>query len=223
MISTDTLDFSPRQANNITMRKKQTYAFLVSMLCVALFSCAPVLDGAYMREGERDVSFKALRDNPDQHIGELFILGGVIVRTKFTEAGSQIEAMHVQVDRYGYFEDIGRSEGRFLALAPKENTLDPVVFRRGRRITLAGVFTGIRKGKIDEIEYAYPVFQIKQIYLWAREERVYPPGYYDPWFYPYPYPYYYRYPWWRYSYPPPRLAPMLAPTPAARPRPRKEQ
>ena len=203
------------------MGMKKRYVFLLLTLSLMLFSCAPVLNKTYMQEGEREVSFKALREHPDQYTGKLFILGGVIVRTKFTEPGSQIEAMHVQVDRYGYFEESGRSEGRFLALAPQEMVLDSVVYQRGRRITLAGVFVDIRKGKIDEIEYSYPFFQIKQIYLWPKERWSYPANYYDPWFYPYPYPYYYRYPWWRYPHHP-RHVPSPAPTPAPQPKPKKE-
>jgi len=205
------------------MRIKKIYAPLSLTLCLMLFSCAPVLNRTYMQEGEREVSFQTLRDNPDQYNGKLFILGGVIVRTKFTEAGSRIEAMHVPVDRYGYFEDMGRSEGRFLALSPKDvEMLDPVVYQPGRRITLAGAFVDTRKGKIDEMEYVYPVFQIKQIYLWPKERRNYPPSdYYDPWFYPYPY--YYRYPWWRYPYHAPRPAPPPSPTPSPQPKQRMER
>ena len=44
----------------------------------------------------------------------------------------------------------------------------------------------LRKGRIDEMEYTYPVFRIRQIYLWPRERQYYPATYYDPWFYPYP-------------------------------------
>ena len=114
-------------------------------------------------------------------------------------------------------------EGRFLALSPKDvEMLDPVVYQPGRRITLAGAFVDTRKGKIDEMEYVYPVFQIKQIYLWPKERQNYPPSdYYDPWFYPYPY--YYRYPWWRYPYHTPRPAPPPSPTPSPQPKQRMER
>ncbi len=79
------------------------------------------------------------------------------------------------------------------------------MFKKGREITLAGEFVDIRKGKIDEMEYAYPVFDIKQIYLWQEEKYyIYPPYYYyypygpylyDPWYRPYPNPYWPMYPW----------------------------
>ena len=163
-----------------------------------LVSCAPVLDRNIMEGASRDVSFSALRESPAQSQGRVFILGGVIVRTKFTEEGTQIEAMHVPVDRYGAFEDSGRSEGRFIALMPKDvMLLDPVVYKKGRRITLAGEFIGTRNGRIDEMSYTYPLFRIAQVYLWSHKKRYdRPPHLYDPWFYPYPY--YYRTPWWHY-------------------------
>jgi outer membrane lipoprotein len=142
-----------------------------------LVSCAPVLDKNIMEGASRDVSFAALRESPAQSQGRVFIMGGVIVRTKFTEEGTQIEAMHVPVDRYGAFEDSGRSEGRFIALT--------------------GEFIGTRTGRIDEMSYTYPLFRIRQVYLWKQKKKYdHPPHFYDRWFYPYPY--YYRNPWWHY-------------------------
>jgi outer membrane lipoprotein len=214
------------------MRRPQV--LLLFVLILILFSCAPVLNREYMKEGSREVSFRLLRENPAQYQGRLFILGGVIVRTKFTAAGSQIEAMHVPVDGSGYFKEQGSSEGRFLAVLPGDGTmLDPEVYERGRRVTLAGEFVELRKGKIDEMEYVFPVFRIIQIYLWPEEIPYYPAPYYyyDFWFYPYPY--YYWGPWWQYPYyyrhypapvyrrtPPPDQPPPRSPEP--RPRPRME-
>ncbi len=185
-------------SKNCLMRR----AFLLVLLCgvsALLFSCAPVLDRSLMREGDTSVSFRALRANPEEFKSRLYIFGGVIVRTRLTAEGSQIEALHVPVDSQGYFSDQGQSEGRFLALLPSNETiLDPEVYQQGRRVTLAGRFIGLRKERIEEMEYVYPVFHIEQIYLWQRETYYYPGYYYDPWFYPYPY--YYWYPWWGYPY-----------------------
>lgn len=170
--------------------------FLSSLI---LLSCAPVLNKDYLREGQRDLSFNELRQNPGAYKGKLFVFGGVIIETRLTEEGSRIEAMHVPVDRYGYFNQEGRSEGRFLAILPNDGRmLDPEAFGRGRRISLAAEFIELRKGRIDEMDYRYPVFQIRQIHLWPKERRYYPAYYYDPWFYPYPY--YFWDPWWSYPY-----------------------
>ncbi|HTG00656.1 MAG TPA: Slp family lipoprotein [Nitrospirota bacterium] len=175
---------------------------LISASASVLPSCvAPVLNRQLMDEGAREVSFEALREHPDQYTNSLFVFGGVIVRTKLTAGGAQFEALHVPVDRSGYFLESGRSEGRLFALLPPEMGMaDPVIYHKGRRFTIAADFIEIRKGRIDEMEYGYPVFRIRQLYLWPQERAyVYPPLYlYDPWFYPYPY--YYRHAWWYYPH-----------------------
>ena len=148
--------------------------------------------------------FNQLREAPDNFKGKLFILGGLIVETRLVEKGSQIEALSVPVDSLGYLQDAGHSQGRFLALYPRaKGLLDPMVYRRGREVTLAGEFVEVRKGKIDEMDYVYPVFEIRDLYLW--EERR------DPYNYPYYDPFYYRSPSlydpWGWYYPGPRLYP----------------
>jgi outer membrane lipoprotein len=184
-----------------TIKRYTPLLFMLALL-LFLFSCAPtpVLNTSYLREGERHVSFRAMREHPEQYKGQLFILGGVIVNLKLSEAEYQLEAIYAPVDQYGYFEDKVRSEGRFLAVLSKDGEmLDPEEFQRGKRVSIAGEFIETRKGRIDQMDYVYPVFRIKQINLWPRVTRYYYPGpyYHNPWFYPYySYPYYYyRYPW----------------------------
>ncbi len=177
---------------------------LIILAAALLAGCSPVLSRELMRQGTRDVPFDQLRERADAYKGRLFILGGVITDTRLNDQGSQIEALYIPVDSYGYLEE-GRGEGRFLAVYPKsKGLLDPAVFKDGRQITVAGEFLDIRKGKIDEMEYTYPVFEIKQIYLWQEEKYyIYPSYYYyypygpylyDPWGRPYPNPYWPMYP-----------------------------
>lgn len=182
-----------------SIMKKGLFIFFAS---IVLFSCAPVLNRELMREGTRDVSFNRLREAPDAFKGKLFILGGLIVDTRFTGKGSQIEALAVPVDSHGYLQETRHSEGRFLAFYPRaKGLLDPVVYKKGREVTLAGEFVEARKGKIDEMEYVYPVFEIREIYLWEEEREYYPYYYGGPYpYYPYdpwgrPYPYYWPPPW----------------------------
>lgn len=178
---------------------KLAIVLLAGLLSVC--SCVPVLDRTYMREGLREVSFAELRQNPEASKAKLYILGGVIVRTRFIEEGSQLEAMHVPVDRLGYLGDSGRSEGRFLALMPKDKqVLDPVIFHTGRKVALAAEFVETTKGKIDEVEYVYPVFLIRQIRLFSEERRYIQTPIYDPWPWPYPYPDRNRRQWWPYPH-----------------------
>ena len=164
----------------------------IGMASLLFASCAPVLDRQLMREGQRNVSFDELRSNPDAYKGRLYILGGLIAEARFTEQGSQLEVLAVPVDSHGYLEEHERSSGRFLAVLSRSKALlDPIVYKRGREVTLAGEFREIWKGKIDEMEYEYPVFEIRQIHLFEEH-------YYNT--YPYPYYPYYPYPYWYNPY-----------------------
>ena len=162
---------------------------IISVVSLLLVSCAPVLNREFMREGQRNISFDELRANPDVYKGRLYVLGGLIAETRFTEKGSQLEVLSVPVDSSGYLMENERSNGRFLAVYPKDKgLLDPIVYKKGREVTLAGEFREIRKGRIDEMEYDYPVFEIRQIHLFEEQQ------YYNR--YPYPYYPYYPNPYW---------------------------
>ena len=186
---------------------------IIGIAALLLAGCSPVLDKRFMQEGVREFQLSHLVETPEVFKDHLFVFGGVIVDTKLTEQGSQIEGLFVNVDRRGSLEDPAYYQGRFIALYPRsKGLLDPMIYRKGRQISVAADFVAVRTGKIDEMGYAYPVFEIRQIYLWDQYTD-YPyyywsPSYYHPYpyYYPYPYPYYGYGPWLRpYPYwaPPP--------------------
>ena len=182
------------------------FSLIIFILLATLLSCAPVLRQEIMRIASIDVPFSDIKQNPDVYKGKVFILGGLIVGTKLTEKGSIIEAVYISTDAMGYLKDVKPTNGRFMAIYPKDKgILDPLIYKGGREITIAGEFIETQTGKIGEMEYIYPVFEIKDLYLWEEKKAYYltppyPPSYYYP--YPSPYPYWYD-PWWRDYYPPP--------------------
>jgi len=187
------------RCHNNTMKK--TFTILIGVLLLS--ACTPVLNRELMQEGARNVPLSQIREHPDIYQGKLFIFGGVIVDTRVTDKGSQVEALAVPVNALGYLRGLEQYEGRFLALYPRTSgMLDPIIYKKGREITLAGTFIENRQGKIDEMEYTFPVFEIRQIYLWEEQRDYYlMPAY--PYYYNYPSPYYGGWydPFWR-PYPP---------------------
>jgi outer membrane lipoprotein len=172
--------------------KRLPYIILVSLI---LSSCAPVLRYDLMKTGIRDIRLSEMKENPAQYRGKLLILGGIIINTTVTKEGSLIEAVYVPVDSRGYLKGVRVSDGRFLAIFRGRELLDPVIFREKKEITLAGVFVGTRIGKIGEMEYIYPLFEIEEIYLWGeKREQYYPYWWYDPWWHEF----WWYDPWWRY-------------------------
>jgi len=180
---------------------------LIALALLFFAACSPVLNRELMRQGAREFSLAHLRETPEVFQGKLFILGGLIYETKLLEQGSQVEAIFVPVNSYGSLKYDSHLEGRFLATYPKsKGILDPLIYKRGREITLAGEFIGLRKGRIDEMEYVYPLFDIKEIYLWDEKRDYYWPAYY-PYYTPYYYPYPYLYDPWGRPYPGPYWPP----------------
>jgi len=186
---------------------------IIGIALLMLAGCAPVLNREFMQEGAREFQLGHLVETPEVFKDKLFVLGGVIVETKLKEKGSQIEAIFVPVNSYGDLRDLDRYQGRFLAVFDRsKGILDPMIYKKGRQVTLAGTFVDVQKGKIDELEYLYPVFEIRQIHLW-EEDSYYPYGY--GWGSPYYYPGYYNHyrmpyaydPWYYRSYPGPYWPP----------------
>ncbi|MDA8431490.1 MAG: Slp family lipoprotein [Nitrospiraceae bacterium] len=172
------------------------------LLPVLLTSCAHVLSGEYVQNATTGVSFTQIAAAPDQYLGKTFVLGGTIVDTLSAREGSEMEVVQNPVDRYGSIIDPDISEGRFLIETSRQ--LDPMIYKKGRRVTFAGKLTGSKKRTRGEIEYRYPVFQAEQIYLWPTPKRLAPyyPFYYDPFLSPYQYYFYDPY-WYGPYYPRP--------------------
>lgn len=181
---------------------KKCYVTIIASLFI--ISCAPVLTSNVMQQGTNTVRFSDLKRNPVLNRGKLFILGGIIVKTTLTKEGSLIEAIYVPVNSMGHLKSPGASNERFLALYKSNELLDPIIYSEKREVTVAGEFLEVRKGNIGEMEYFYPLFDIKEIHLWEAYKEPdyyrYPPYFYPPPYYRYRhYPYgdhYPYYPWW---------------------------
>lgn len=162
-----------------------TIAFLLFASCAA-----PVIKKDFLERGLRDVPMKQIADHPGNYKGQMFVLGGVIANTTVTDKGTLIEALFMPVDKKGYFKHEAGS-GRFMAFWPRKNgILDPLLYRRYNRITVAGTLAGTMRGKIGSASYVFPVIDVSQIFLWSNVRYYYPAYYY----YPYPYDYWYPYP-----------------------------
>ncbi|MBI4684103.1 MAG: Slp family lipoprotein [Nitrospirae bacterium] len=177
--------------------KKAVLLIAVSFLISA---CTHVISRPMRDQAHTDIQFSAIKGDPEKYKGEIFILGGVIVETRLNEEGSVIEAMHSPIDSYGRIIDPDVSSGRYIAIT--KDYLDPLIYKKGREITLAGELIGSRKKDIGEVKYRYPLFEIKEIYIWkeTKDFYFYPP--YPPYRHRYPYGWYA--PWWYgpYYYPP---------------------
>ena len=171
---------------------------LICLLCLSVLSCSHVISRAYRDAAVRDLQFALLIGNTNAYLDKMFIFGGFIAETRITDQGTEIEVVQSPLDRFGNVKDADVSEGRFILRV--EVNLDPMIYRQGRYIVMAGILTGSRKKMLSDIEYNYPVFEAKEIYLW-KEEQYYPyPDMYPYWYGPLYSPSFYYSPRWHRSH-----------------------
>ena len=145
---------------------------LLILSSVILFSCSPILRQDSVDRATMNYQSSEIRQNPAPYKGNLFMFGGIIVNTTPVGRGSLIEALYVPVDSRGYLKSVENTGDRYLAIYPKQyGFLDPMIFRRGREVTIAGEFIALETGKINEMDYTYPVFQIEEVHLWRDTSK----------------------------------------------------
>ena len=169
--------------------------FLLFSLILLISGCAHVISKDLRVKVDPSLTFGQILQNPNAYQGKTVLWGGEIIQTTNQKDGTTlIEVFQRPLGWRGEPKERPASEGRFLIIA--EKYLDPYLFRRGRKITLAGEIQGEKIKPIGEMDYRYPYLLSKQIYLW-KEYYYYPV--------PYEYPYYYDlwwgnpY-WWRFNF-----------------------
>src|SRR4030042_1838169 len=156
----------------------------VAIACLLLLSgCAHVISKDIRDKADISLAFEKVIKKPIAYKGKTVVWGGEIVETINQKNGTtEFEVFQIPLDSTDAPKISNVSEGRFLILVNKY--LDPYLYRKGRRITVAGEILGEKIQPLGEMDYRYPLILSKQIYLW--EEYYYPWGYYNPWWgYPY--------------------------------------
>jgi len=109
--------------------------------------------------------------------------GGVILDSKNTGQGTCFEILSRSLDKYLRPELEDSTLGRFIACKPGFH--DPLVFTKGREVTVTGRIQAIETRKVDDFDYRYPVLAVDDLVLWQKRKVVMRyRGYSDPYFGP---------------------------------------
>ena len=161
-------------------------AFATVML---LAGCTTIISEQSRKLVDTDVAFSRLRENPESYIGKHVMLGGRIAGVRNSIESFQIEVVQFDLTPRGLPEDTFISHGRFLAT--NSEFMDPMIFQRGMMITLVGEIKGKKILRLDDMDYAYPVVAIREMYLWNSQDfdraYCYPQPPYDPYYFGYGY------------------------------------
>ncbi|RKY84742.1 hypothetical protein DRQ11_11135 [candidate division KSB1 bacterium] len=184
--------------NDTKINKWHLVFGLLFLACgfVSFTGCAPVISKPLREQVAKGLTLSEVLKSPEVYKGKIILWSGVIINSVNLKEGTMIEVLQKPADRQGKPKDVDQSEGRFLVLYP--DYLDVAIYRRGRKVTVAGEIQGKRIQPLGEIDYIYPLISAKEIHLWPveKEERFYPyPCWHYPWWYG---PFWYWGPWYPY-------------------------
>lgn len=146
------------------MRRLFPLLIIVLLGCTA---CTLPISKSSLDLVDRDISFAALRQDPDRYVGRYLLLGGMIAAVRNTGDGSELEVVQFATDRNGRITATDNSGGRFLVQVATFS--EPAVYQ-GRLVTLVGKVKGQVQARFDEIDYLYPLLTAQELHLWKPEE-----------------------------------------------------
>ena len=139
-------------------------------LCAALLAgCATSPVSRPLRlAAERDITFERAAKGPEAFKGSLVIWGGYVVDAVNVSSGTDIIILDTPLEGDDEPAAPEASTGRFLAKSDK--FLDPAIYVKGAKVTVAGRIAGWEMQPLGKIQYAYPVLKAEEIHLWPREK-----------------------------------------------------
>jgi outer membrane lipoprotein len=163
----------------------------LSLFLLGASSCAYPISAELRREVSEGITFPMVLKNPTAYVGKTVLWGGEIIETVNVRGGTEITVLDTPLNYRERPENSLYSRGRFIAKSSE--FLDPAVYKRGKKITVAGEIAGKEIKPLGKTEYAYPVVMVRQLHLWRG---VHYGGYYPYWGGPYYGP---PYDYWGYS------------------------
>jgi outer membrane lipoprotein len=140
--------------------------FCILPVTLLLSACAgtPAFDASGV---DRSLTPRDVATTPQRATGKRVQWGGMILSTTNREDSTQVEVLAYPLDTDARPQSDANPLGRFLL--ERAGYLEPATYAEGRRITAVGTVTGTRTAKVGDSDYAYPVINARQLYLW-------PPG-----------------------------------------------
>jgi len=143
---------------------------LVIVTLLGAAACTTAVSKQSLGLVDPGISFEALHQDPDRHVGRYLLLGGAITDVRVSASGgSELEVMQLPTNNRGRITATDRSAGRFVA--QDDTYRDPAIYRPGRLITLVGKVTGSKTDRLGEVDYLYPVLTVHELRLWAPDEH----------------------------------------------------
>jgi outer membrane lipoprotein len=150
-----------RKRGALTMRESKFLLILV-LLIVQLSACS-IISKEIRDESEPPVAFKTLVARADEYVGKTVILGGYILEVRNLANKTLISVLQTPLSFQDYPTSRARSEGRFLI--SYKSFLDPDIYKKDNKITVAGTVLGFSNRKIETCPHPCLNLESREIYI----------------------------------------------------------
>jgi outer membrane lipoprotein len=142
--------------------------FITIGAVAALAGCAT---GTNLNTQGVDETLTAARAHQDikQATGRRVLWGGMIMGASNLKDKTVIEVLAFPLDAEHRPSTEATATVRFLA--EHIGYVELIDYTKGRWITVTGMVTGTRAGRVGEASYDFPLVQTDGIHLWAKEDR----------------------------------------------------
>lgn len=124
----------------------------------------------FLRDVNQNLSHSMAVANFDTSKGQHVFWGGTILSGKNLKNTTELVILAYPLNNYGEPLKDTSSYGRFVAVF--QGYLELGEYAKDRRVTMVGQLTALRKGKVGERKYTYPVLNIRQTRIWIDEPDV---------------------------------------------------
>lgn len=151
-------------------KKLASAKLIIGLLAFGLAGCSITPDTISTENVGELVEFDQVIGTEAVDSGKIARWGGEIVSVDNLKDYSEIEILHYPTNHYGKPMNSKNSEGRFKVKV--KGFVDPLVFEKGRLITVVGELSEPKSDLIGEQEYLYPVVAAEGYHMWKKVQEV---------------------------------------------------
>ena len=140
------------------------FAIITSMLFFTA-SCS-VISSQVRKEAEPPVAFETLMKEANAYVGRTVIIGGYILATENLADKTIILSLQAPLGFRNEPKSRDKSHGRFIVL--HRDFLDPAVYRKDQKITVAGYVVGLTTEDDERCPNTCLNIESREIHLWPE-------------------------------------------------------
>jgi outer membrane lipoprotein len=144
--------------------------FLVLCIVFAYFPLSGCAGDTCRPAGGYSSVTASMVSDTGSHVGKLVQWGGTLVETRHLKDSTDLEVIAYPLDGCGRPRIGSGQTGRFIIVHP--GFLETTDYPAGGKVSAIGRITGIRKGRIGDADFRFPLLESYKVHRWPDQPAV---------------------------------------------------